>query len=191
MLMRDVRYASSQGTSLTTISHSLLRAPVCHVCADADLLPRRSLWVHLNHARLEHIGVPVEGHHGHELVFATGNVTELATLEAQLDGVRVVRVVTFWILGEMADGWRDADDLGFLMGLETTAVVLAPMAVDSRLKKWMRAAVEATDAGTVRDGQGLVFAERWKAEKRHRLESRMRAKLRERQRDRRSGPFTQ
>ena len=91
----------------------------------------------------------------------------------------LLAVVVFWVLGAMTDGWRDADGLGFLVGLGIAVVALVPMAVDSHFKNQMKTAVEATDAGMSYDNQGLVFTERWQTEEHYELESQVREKLKE------------
>ena len=93
--------------------------------------------------------------------------------------VVLLAVVVFSILGEMTDGWRDADGLGFLVGLGIAVVALVPMAVDSHFKKQMVTAVEMTDAAMSYDSTGLVFTERWQTEERYEFESQAREKLRE------------
>ena len=83
----------------------------------------------------------------------------------------VLTAIVFWILGEMTDGWRDLNDLGFLVGLGIAFVALVPMAVDSHFEKQMITAVETTDAGMSYDCQGLVITERWQTEEHYEFES--------------------
>ncbi len=91
--------------------------------------------------------------------------------------VAVLAVIVFSILGEMTDGWRDADGLGILVGLGIAVVALVPMAVDSHFKRQMITAVEAADAGMSYGRQGLVFTERWQTEEHYEFESQAREKL--------------
>ena len=94
--------------------------------------------------------------------------------------VALLAVAVFWVFGALTDGWRDIDELGFLVGLGIAVVALVPMAVDSHFKKQMKTAIEAADAGMSYDSQGLVFTERWQTEEHYELESQVWERLRER-----------
>ena len=89
----------------------------------------------------------------------------------------IMAVIVFWILGGMTDGWRDLNDLGFLVGLGIAIVALVSMAVDSHFEKQMITAVETTDAAMSYDCQGLVITKRWQTEEHYELQMQAREAL--------------